>query len=232
MNNEYRLRRGRRTPILSAFLTMPGILLFAAFVIVCITAWPDPAVYGTGIADTGDGLGFVASVDKGQGVPSAPATSEGQQLGLLQFVASGRVRIEVHDPEGNIVSRDQNQIEGAIFQDEGTGMVIDIPNRLAGDYKYYVYADGSANPIHLFDVSVTDGVDTIQLADREMIVNAPRDPYVIRSSEEGLTDVTSTADSGSGDDEGTSSSLIWILAGSAGLIVGIVLFIRSRRRKR
>ncbi|MFC2079707.1 hypothetical protein ACFLSZ_06975 [Candidatus Bipolaricaulota bacterium] len=154
------------------------------------------------------------------------------ELGVLRFMASGRVRIEVHDPEGNIVSRTENQIEDAIFQDDGDGMVIEIPHRVTGDYELFVFVDGSANPIWSFDLSVTDGVNTIMLADGELIVNAPSDPYVIRSSADGFSDVTAVAESESDGSDGISPTLIWILAGAAGLLVGIVLVFRVRRRKR
>lgn len=208
-----KLKRG--TAVFSRFQAMVRILSLVVCVIICVTAWSDLAAFGTGIPDT-----------------------EEQQLGMLRFMSEGRVKIEVHDPEGNIASYEQNQIEGAIIQQESREMTIEIPHRIEGDYQLYVNPSTSANPIHLFDISVTDGTTTIPVAERILMVNAPSDPYVIRSSADGFTDVTSTAEAGpassdsvSDDDEGTSSNLVWILAGGAGLLVAILLFLWFRKRK-
>jgi hypothetical protein len=185
---------------------MAGTLAVAAWVIVCITAWSGPAVYGTGIPDTGD-----------------------QQLGMLRFEAVGPIQIELRDPEGNIVSRELNQIDGAVFFDGDRQVVIEIPHPIIGDYEIYANVSGSANRLQLFDVSVTDGVDTIQLANRQLIANIPRDPYVIRVDYDGFAIAPVAAE----DDRGVSTKLIWILAGSTGLLAGIlILIIRFRRRKR
>ena len=206
MTDNYRLTLKRGAPVLSAFWTMAGILSFAACVIVCITVWPGLATYGTSISDTED-----------------------QQLGALRFESAGPVQIEVTDPEGNTVSRNMNQIDGATFFDGDRQVIIEIPHPISGDYEVDVNVSGSANRLQHFDVLVTDGVNTIQLADYELIVNVPVDPYVIRNDHDGFAIAPIAVD----DTAGGSASLIWILVGSAGLLTGITVFIiRSRRRKR
>lgn len=206
MTDNYRLTLKRGALVLSAFQTMAAILSFAACVIVCITVWPGLSTYGSSISDTED-----------------------QQLGALRFESAGPIQIEVTDPEGNTVSRDMNQIDGAVFFDGDRQVIIDIPHSIEGDYEVHVNVSGSANRLQHFDVFVTDGVDTIQLTDYELIVNVPRDPYVIRNDHEGFA----IAPVPVADGPGSSTSLIWILAGSAGLLaVVVVIIIRSRKRKR
>lgn len=206
MTDDYRLKLKRGTPVLSEFRARVATLVFAVCAIGCIMTWQGLAAYGTGIPDT-----------------------EGQQLGLLRFVSAGPVQIELRDPEGNIVGRELNQIDGAVFVDGDREVIIEIPHRIAGDYEIHVNVSGSANRLQLFDVSVTDGVDTIQLANRELIVNVPRDPYVIRSDHDGFAIAPVTIVGG----QAGSTHLIWILVGFAGLLAGIgILVIRSRKRKR
>lgn len=206
MTDNYRLNLNRRTLVLSAFRTMVGALSLAAYVIFCITACPSPAAYGTSISDTED-----------------------QQLGMLRFESAGPVQIEVRDPEGNIVNRNTNQIDGATFFDGDRQVIIEIPHSIEGDYEVHVNVSGSANRLQHFDVFVTDGVNTIQLTDYELIVNVPVDPYVIRNNHEGFAIAPVAVDNASGG----STNLIWILAGAAGLLAGItILVIRSLKRKR
>ncbi len=164
-----------------------------------------------------------------------------QQLGMLQFIGDGQIRLELHDPAGNVVSRDTNEIEGATYTDEDEHVVIEIPHRMVGDYDLYVDADGSANRLHLFDVSVTDGVDAIQLAERVLIINVPTAPYVIRSSETGFANVTesaagepSSSDSSADEDNESSSSFpVWLIIVIAVVVGGIVgvLIVRFRKRE-
>ena len=168
------------------------------------------------------------------------ATSD-DQLGMLQFIGSGKIRLELHDPAGQVVSRETNEIDGATYTDEDNQVVIEIPHRIIGDYKLYVYADGSANRIHLFDVSVTDGAQTIPLAERVMIVNVPSEPFIIRSTQEGFENATatttdqlpsSTADTGSAGDTGGSSSFLWIVLGAALVVAALIAgFFLMRARK-
>jgi len=152
-------------------------------------------------------------------------------LRVLRFEADGRVRLEAHDPNGRRIGRDVNEIEGATFKEVDNGMVLEIPDPMAGDYELHVDADGSANRIHLFDVWVTDGVTTVSLAERELIMNVPSGPYVIRVTADGLSDVTGS-DAGSGD--GGTSLVTWIVVIVAVLAVAglaIFLFLRARKRK-
>jgi len=155
-------------------------------------------------------------------------------LRLLRFEASGPVRLEVHDPHGRRVGRDLNEIDGATFEETDDGMVIEIAEPTPGDYELHVDSDGSANRIHLFDVWATDGVSTIPLAERVMIMNVPSDPYVIRVSEDGISDVTGTAGSGSGSDagDGGSSVMIWVIVIVVVVAGGAAAYFILRARKR
>ncbi len=201
MTDGYRMARRDKTPAVSSFTKVSGVLVsLVVCVIVCTLMWP--------------------------------AVSQEQPLGMLRFMASGPIQIEIHDPEGNIVSRDVIEIAGASFQDENDEILIEVPHRVLGDYLVHMNVDGSANRLQHFDMSVTDGAETIQLAEFQLIVNAPHDPYVIRSSTAGFEDVTDAIAEQDIENERSSTSLIWILAGSVGLLVGIILLIRSRKRKR
>ena len=150
---------------------------------------------------------------------------------VLRFEADGRVRLEAHDPNGRRIGRDVNEIEGATFEEVDNGMVLEIPDPVLGDYELLVDADGSANRIHLFDVWGTDGVTTVSLAERELIMNVPSEPYVIRVTADGLSDVTGTEP---GNDDGGTSLVTWIVVIVAVVAVGglaTFLFLRARKRK-
>ncbi len=154
-------------------------------------------------------------------------TAIAQELGMLRFEASGPIQIEVHDPEGNIVSRNVVQIEGASFEDVDAAITIEVPRRILGDYLVHMNVDGSANRLQHFYISVTDGVETIQLADFQLIVNAPVDPYIIRSAADGFSDVTGEVD----ESVGGTSSTIWIIVAGVAVVGAIVAFLLIRARK-
>jgi len=156
-----------------------------------------------------------------------PVAAQQESLGMLRFDASGPVQIEVHDSEGNIVSRDVIEIEGASFHDEDAEIIIEIPDSVAADYMVYVNVNGSAIRLQHFDISATNGTDTLLLADNTLIVNAPHDPYVVRNSAEGIVDVTGEA--GSAASAGLSIWK-WIVAGAVVVLCVIILIIRQRRK--
>jgi hypothetical protein len=184
---------------------MAGVLWCVACVIICIASAPSHAAYGQDASET-----------------------EAQSLGMLRFESTGRVRLDVVDPDGNTVNRDINEIEGAVIVSEDRKVVIEIPYSKPGDYQLHVNVSGSVNRLQHFGALVTNGVDTIQLADNELIVNVPVDAYVIRNDQDGIRIAAPAED----ESPGISTNLIWILVGGAGLIVGIALFIiRSRKRK-
>ena len=158
--------------------------------------------------------------------------AQDQQVGMLRFMASGPIQIEVHDPEGNIASRAGVQIEGASFEDEDDEISIEIPHPISGDYLVHMNTDGSAIRLQHFDIWVTDGVDTIKLADYQLIVNAPHDPYVVRISNLGFADVTADVADDQDSSENAGANLVWILAACGGALVGLILIIRSRRQKK
>jgi len=161
-----------------------------------------------------------------------PAVSQEQPLGMLRFMASGPIQIEIHDPEGNIVSRDVIEIAGASFQDENDEILIEIPHRILGDYLVHMNVDGSAIRLRHFDISVTDGINTTLLADYQLIVNAPHDPFVIRSSSDGYADVTAAVAEELSAAEASSSHLAWIVGGFAGLLIVSLLVLRSRKQRK
>jgi hypothetical protein len=157
------------------------------------------------------------------------SNTEAQDLGMLRFESSGRIRLDVIDPDGNTINRNTNEIDGAVIVSDDHAVSIEIPHSIEGDYQLDVNVSGSVNRLQRFSVWVTDGADTVQLADEELIVNVPVDAYVIRNSENGIEIAPLPEDEASG----ISMALIWILVGGAGLIVGIAIFvIRSRKRKR
>ncbi len=173
-------------------------------------------------------LAMVGVMSSALAQESTDATAAAPQR--LRFEANGRVRLEVYAPNGQRVGRDLNQIEGATFEEMDDGMVIEIAEPALGDYELHVNSDGSANRIHLFDVWGTDGVTTIPLAERELIMNVPNDPYVIRVAEDGISDVTG---SGSDGGEGDSSIVIWVvvIVVVTGGGVAAYLILRTRKRK-
>jgi hypothetical protein len=184
---------------------MAGALWCVACVIICIASAPNHLAYGQDAAET-----------------------EAQSLGMLRFESTGRVRLDVIDPDGNTVNRNINEIEGAVIVSEDREVVIEIPNSKPGDYQLHVNVSGSVNRLQHFGVLVTNGVDTIQLADNVLIVNVPVDAYLIRNDQDGIRIAPPKED----ESQGLSTNLIWILVGGAGLIVGIAIFvIRSRKRK-
>ena len=151
-----------------------------------------------------------------------------QDLGLLRFVAKGPIQIEVVDPDGLLVNRVENTIEGATFTDENDEVTIEIASRKVGVYQVQVNLDGSSSRLQRFDVSASDGTKTIMLADRELIANAPQEPYRIQSDAAGF-DIAPEVEE---EPSGLSTTLIIIIvAAAAVLVVGGIVFLRSRKKK-
>ena len=150
-----------------------------------------------------------------------------QDLGLLRFVAKGPIQIEVVDPDGLRVSRGANEIDGATFVDENDEVTIEITQRKAGDYEVHVNLDGSSSRLQRFDVSVGDGEKIIMLADRELIANAPQDPYRVRSDAAGFDLAPEVVEEPSGL---SSTVIIIIVAAAAILVIGGVIFFRKRKK--
>jgi len=195
----------RRAHMTQGFSAFEAILVVASCLVVCIVALSGSATYG-------------------QDVPS----TEAQQLGMLRFVSAGPIQISLTDPEGNVVSRETNDIDGADFFDGDREVIIEIPHSIVGDYELHANVSGSANRLQRFDVSVTDGTQTLVLAERELIVNIPLDPYVIRNNPDGFAIAQVIID----DSQGASSGLIWLFAGGAVLLAGIAFLILKSRKRR
>lgn len=175
-----------------------------AILLICLLVCQGAAVFATGIPDPSD-----------------------QDLGMLRFVGSGAIQIEVVDPDGLTVSRSANEIDGATFTDEDAVVTIEIPQRKIGDYQVDVNLDGSSSRLQRFDVWVTDGITTVHLAESEFLANAPLDPYVVRSDAAGF-DLAPEAED---EPSGLSSTLIIIIVAAAVVLVGGgVFFLRKRKR--
>ena len=159
----------------------------------------------------------------GTGIPDP----SDQNLGMLQFVGRGPIQIEIVDPDGLRVSRAANEIDGATFTDEDDVVTIEIPQRKAGDYEVHVNLDGSSSRLQRFDVSVSDGTHTIMLADRELIANAPQEPYRIRSDAAGFDLAPEIEEEPSGL---STTMIILIVAAAVVLLGGGVFFLRKRKR--
>lgn len=159
-------------------------------------------------------------------VTSLPCAA--QNLRMLRFVSAGPIQIAITDPEGHVVSREANEIEGAVFIDGDREVIIEIPHSIAGIYEVDANVSGSANRLQRFDVSVTDDVNTLVLAERELIANVPRDPYLVRNDQDGFV----LAQASSDDSEEASISPIWFLLGGAVLLAGITLVILRFRKQR
>lgn len=162
---------------------------------------------------------------------AAVAQSEADTGNTLRFEAEGPVRIELRDPAGNLVSRNESEIEGVAYVIEDEHATIELVDWQPGDYEVSVFASGSANRFWRFDVAASLGDQTLLLADRELIVNVPDAPFIIRVSETSIEDVTGEASTASGSSGGGGIPLlVWILGGIVILAAaGWFLFRRQKR---
>ena len=200
------------------------------------------SVYGRDVPTRTTQYAFLASVEPAQETRELPEPPEAEEpeLGMLRFTATGPIDIALRDPDGRIVSPDVTEIDGVSYVEEPGQDIITIPHRIPGDYQIRVIVDPGADRLDRFDVSVTDGFDTVELADRKFIIHAPREPYVIRSTADGFFDAAglpkSTAleqvEAPTPDTRGgTQLPILWIAVGGVAFVLGVgglLWYLRSR----
>ncbi len=108
----------------------------------------------------------------------------------------GRTRSPVHlsitDPTGHILSSQQNEIPGALYQQvdlDGNGDSDDffaILDPKPGDYLIQVIPEPGALPQDTYSLELGGGKKVIVLADNVSISAIPDKPYLIQSTEEGI----------------------------------------------
>lgn len=172
----------------------------------------------------------------------------GRTASVLGIRAFCPVDLSVVDPEGLVISKSTNAILEATYTEadlNGDGDPDDqiiIPNRKAGDYQIRVIPEERSFPIDRYTLEVSDGFDTIVLADYVRVGDIPEEPYVVTSTAEGIAiaaeseaepDVPSPtpAPTPSPKQGINLSMLIAIIAGAVALVaigVGVFLFLRSR----
>jgi len=175
-------------------------------------------------------------------------------IGLIASVLGIRafcpIDLSVVDPEGFVISKSTNAILEATYIEadlNGDGDPDDqiiIPNRKAGGYQIRVIPEERAFPIDRYTLEVSDGLDTIVLADYVRVGDIPEGPYVVKSTAEGISAVsesetepevptpTPAPTPSPNPKQGMNlSMLIAIVAGTVALVaivVGVFLFLRSR----
>ena len=170
--------------------------------------------------------------------------ANGMGTGELRITATCPVDLVVTDPNGHSISKSTNAIPEAIYTEadlNGDGDPDDqiiIPNRKAGDYQIRVIPEERAFPIDRYSLEVSDGFDTIVLADYVRVGDTPEKPYVVKSTAEGISAVNESETKSEvptptpSPKQGISFNiLIAIIAGAVALVaigVGVFLFLRSR----
>ena len=102
------------------------------------------------------------------------------------------IDIDVEDPEGYIISKQSNDILGALYTETGINGdgypddLVLIPNRKTGDYQITVIPEPDARDTDTYTLEVTAGDTTIILAEDVQIADIPAQPYVVESTEEGI----------------------------------------------
>jgi hypothetical protein len=112
-----------------------------------------------------------------------------------EFISMSPVDLEIIDPEGLIINKETNQIPGAVYleydvnADGNTDDVITIPYRKIGNYQITVFPEPESGSSDTYTLEVSLGDTTIVLAENVLISDIPDQPYMIRSTEEGIIQV-------------------------------------------
>jgi pimeloyl-ACP methyl ester carboxylesterase len=99
--------------------------------------------------------------------------------------------IVVTDPDGLTISKELNEITGAVYIVEdvdGNGDLEDfvgVPNPKIGDYLIEVIPDADAMPTDTFSLMVSYGDSTIFLAENVPVTDIPDEPYVFELTGDG-----------------------------------------------
>jgi hypothetical protein len=93
----------------------------------------------------------------------------------------------VTDPDGLIISKDLNQIPGAIYEevdidgDDDLEDKVSIPRRKVGEYLIEVIPEPTALPTDTYSLEVTIDGQTMVLAQDVQIQDIPEEPYIFES---------------------------------------------------
>jgi len=200
------------------------------------------SAYGRDIPSGSTKFAFLASVEPAEEQPEEPPAEE-PELGMLEIRSSGPIDLILKDPQGRIVSKEFPTVDGIEYIerfDASTDAPVDeitVPSRMVGDYQIRVLTEAGAERLQRFDLVATDGFDTVTLANRKFIIHAPKEPYVIRCTQEGFFDATGLPEEQMPEEKPTHDAgismltIVLIAAGSVTLIagiIGILYFLRSR----
>ena len=111
------------------------------------------------------------------------------RLPAITITAHSPVDLTVTDPEGLIVSKQLNQIQGATyseFDSDGDGDlddVVTIPEKKMGDYIVTVVAESGALLTDTYTLEFVVGGETIVLAENVPINEIPEQSYLVQSAE-------------------------------------------------
>ncbi len=103
------------------------------------------------------------------------------------------VDITVTDPEGFNIGKESNNILGATYTEtdtEGDDILYDLitlPERKIGNYLISVIPEPDASPTDTYTLEETMGGTTVVSAKEAMISEIPAQPYIIESTETGLS---------------------------------------------
>jgi len=117
------------------------------------------------------------------------------------FILLSPADIVVTDPDGLVISKQLNEITEAVFleydinTDGNLDDIIDILKRKDGDYQITVVPETTASPEDTYSLRITTDGGTIVLAKDVLIKDIPAEPYIIRSTGDGIIPIIpATAD--------------------------------------
>lgn len=111
----------------------------------------------------------------------------------LTYIAKSPVDIVITDPDGLTISKQFNEIPGATYTEidiDGDGYLDDqirIPDRKIGNYIIEVIPEPGASPTDTYTLEVILFGIPIIVAENIPICNIPSEPYIIESTETGVT---------------------------------------------
>lgn len=109
----------------------------------------------------------------------------------LTFIAKCPVDISITDPDGMIISKFENDIDGATYKETGTGsdgtpdVQIFIPHKKTGIYYITVIAKPEALSSAKYTLEVSSEGSTRTIASEVTVQNIPPQPYGVQVSSDG-----------------------------------------------
>ena len=129
--------------------------------------------------------------------------------------------IVVTDPDGFIVSKEMNEIPGAVYivedvdNDGDPEDFVGIPDPKIGDYLIEVIPDADALPTDTFSLKISDGESTMFLAEDTPIADLDGEPYIVTLARDGS--------------ESTLPIWLWPVIGIVSVLLIIIIVILYRR---